>query len=99
MLHSKVFVFTCCVSFGVYVTGLNAMNFNDLVVMPADPSVANSTATVTAVPIEWYVYPHNMSIVVSCTTAVIFAGFFLLVKYFEHTGVYPKKVLIKSKVD
>ena len=96
MLHSKVFVFTCCVSFGVYATGLNAMNFTDLVDIPADPSIANSTVTVTAVPIEWYAYHNNLSIVVSCATVVIFVGFFLLVKYFENTGVYPKKVLIKS---
>ena len=104
MLHSKVFVFMCFVNFGAYVTGLNAMNFFDPLESHTDIYFySNSTAVDTTVteppPIYWYTYPHATVIVVACTTTVIFSGFFLLVKYFEETEVYPKKVSLKSKID
>ena len=93
----------CFVNFGAYVTGVNAMNFFDPLETPSGIYFySNSTAVDTVAeppPIYWYTYPHGASIVVACTTAVIFSGFFLLVKYFENTGVYPKKVSLKSKID
>lgn len=94
----------CFVNFGAYVTGLNAMNFFDPLESHTDIYFySNSTAVDTTVteppPIYWYTYPHATVIVVACTTTVIFSGFFLLVKYFEETEVYPKKVSLKSKID
>lgn len=102
MLHSKVFIFMCFVNFGTYVTGLNAMNCFDPPVNSNGPYFySNSTSSIDTEPppIYWYTYPNGTSIVVACTTVVIFSGFFLLVKYFENIGIYPRKVSLKSKID